>query len=338
MPDNSAGEFRPFRSPNLEARLRSIEDHLVSLSVVGERDEVLSGSVGGNVVIVSGTDGENIPEDQVDFDDSEGHAHDGVDGGKYVTLRAIELGTTVGSPADGAVVVYDSSTTDYEAANYTRGQWGVFLTAAPTANLDVGASAGGANEPPFRINAGSNTTVPVEGAFEYDGTRLHFTAQADRRTIQLSSSPKVTTTTVTNTVTPTTVCTGTIDANSLDAQQHFILTLCGRYTTANGVDTFTLQAKFGNVNTIAFTSTAGVVTDAPVLARFIGTVRSTGGAGEIWATLEADVNNVSKTQNNTAVTVIDFGIDLDPLFEVTWSNADAGNFFRCDQAWVEVLN
>jgi hypothetical protein len=75
MADFSVPEFRPFRSQNLEARLRHIEDQLSLMSMVGDRDSGLAGAT-GDVVVVTGAGG-NIPEEDVDFDASAGHDHDG---------------------------------------------------------------------------------------------------------------------------------------------------------------------------------------------------------------------------------------------------------------------
>lgn len=75
MSDLSAPEFHPFRSPNLEARIRHIEDQLVALSVSGPRDENLSEGVQATPVppLLS-----TIPEENVEFDPADGHDHDGV--------------------------------------------------------------------------------------------------------------------------------------------------------------------------------------------------------------------------------------------------------------------
>lgn len=76
MADISAGEFRPFRALSIEARIRRIEDWLVSASVTGERDAGLA-SEAGTVVIGGASIPLPLPEEDIDFDSGDGHNHNG---------------------------------------------------------------------------------------------------------------------------------------------------------------------------------------------------------------------------------------------------------------------
>ena len=66
----------------------------------------------------------------------------------------------------------------------------------PTAGtLDTTLPAGTADAPPLKLTTGTNTTVPQQGAFEFNGTNLSFTRSAARETVITASAV--------NTVSPT---------------------------------------------------------------------------------------------------------------------------------------
>jgi hypothetical protein len=313
--------FKPFRSLDILARVSHVENFLANLhaqmraalkteatQVVRETvSQVIDSSSGGGATTTDATTIHGEP-----IDDTQ--------------------------PVDGDILTYDTAENQWEPRQYIDGNFGIGTGANATARLQLAAGTATASTAPLKLTAGTNLTAEEDGAFEYDGARLHFTAQANRRSVALTSDTATSTATVANSAVRTTVATSEVDANSLEVGQVFILTVCGRYSTANGVDTFTLTAHFGAVDCVAFTSTAAAVTNAPVVVRFIGTVRSVGATGTIWATLEADVNNASKTQHDAATTTIDFGLALDPSLDVQWSNADAGNTFSADQVWLTVIN
>lgn len=56
-----------------------------------------------------------------------------------------------------------------------------FSVAAPTALVHIAAGTATANTAPLKFTAGTNLTVPENGAFEYDGTNLFFTRTAATR-------------------------------------------------------------------------------------------------------------------------------------------------------------
>lgn len=136
MSDISAGEFRPFRSRDLEARLRHIEQHLVSSSIVGERDQALVNASGGTVVVVPGAGSGVIPEDQVDFDPSAGHDHDGVDS-STVPMTGDVSGTNTSVSVDKAKAVdlpTPASTDDWKLLSYLHSSVDYVLRHCPFPN------------------------------------------------------------------------------------------------------------------------------------------------------------------------------------------------------------
>ncbi|MCK9371289.1 tail fiber domain-containing protein, partial [Candidatus Dojkabacteria bacterium] len=56
-------------------------------------------------------------------------------------------------------------------------------TTSPTAVLHLKAGTATANTAPLKLTSGTDLTTPEAGAFEYDGTNLHFTPVATRKTI-----------------------------------------------------------------------------------------------------------------------------------------------------------
>lgn len=63
------------------------------------------------------------------------------------------------------------------------GRHGIGGVTSPTAFMDI--KAGTTAIAPLRLNAGTNLTTPVNGAFEYDGTNLYFTTGGVRKTVTL---------------------------------------------------------------------------------------------------------------------------------------------------------
>ena len=256
-------------------------------------------------------------------------------GGSSGNATSINGDPIDGEPEDGDILTFEGG--EWKVRNWIEGKLGVGTTAAPAALVELGAGQATAGNAPLKMNAGTRLTAAVAGACNFDGSRFEV-APYEWRSISLSSHHKITTTTIANTVTRTLAASGSIAANQIDGQQTFIFTLLGRYSTANGVDTFTLTGEFGGVDVISFTSTAGVVTNAPVWVQFTGTLRSGGGAGELMGAILADVNNASKTRTGTAPTIVDTGLTLNPSIDVQWSAADPGNSFSADQSFLQILN
>lgn len=64
---------------------------------------------------------------------------------------------------------------------------------APTAKLHIAANTSGiANRTPLKLTAGTNVSVPEDGAFEYDGASLYFTTGSTRNTFVFNSTPGAT--------------------------------------------------------------------------------------------------------------------------------------------------
>lgn len=76
MADQVAGEWKPHRSRDLEARIRAIENQLVLVSVAPQSESEEGGTV---VVSPSGSSPTILPEESIDFDAGDGHNHDGED-------------------------------------------------------------------------------------------------------------------------------------------------------------------------------------------------------------------------------------------------------------------
>ncbi|MDD5015969.1 MAG: hypothetical protein PHW73_12900, partial [Atribacterota bacterium] len=207
-------------------------------------------------------------------------------------------------------------------------------TNAPAAWLHL--KAGTNSMAPLRFPAGSLRTTAVGGDMEYDGERFYLTEVAHRRAISLSDDVKISDSTVANTTDETTVHTSAIAANEPKASKVYKVTLTGKYSTANGSDTFTLRFKMGGTTILSLTSTAGSVTDAPLSVNGYVTFRTVGDSGTYASYMNAKLNNADK--DPTPVTgSVDTTVSQDLTVTIDWSNADAGNTLTVQQAYLEVL-
>ena len=195
----NAGEWSPYRSRDLEARLRAIENQIIALSV--SDTTAIDEDASGTVVVTSSPAPSIVPEESIDFDSSEGHAHDGVDGGTPITLTGDASGTNTAVSVDKAKAVdlpTPASTDDWKLLSYLHSSVDYVLrhppfknvtkTADYTITLDdfvifVDATAGNvtltlptaasATQRGFyikRIDASANTvTVEGDGAETIDG-------------------------------------------------------------------------------------------------------------------------------------------------------------------------
>lgn len=66
------------------------------------------------------------------------------------------------------------------------GQISAFRTGLPTATFHAGASTTIAGTAPLKFDVGVLMTTPETGAFEFDGTNLHFTVGGVRKTVTLT--------------------------------------------------------------------------------------------------------------------------------------------------------
>jgi hypothetical protein len=113
--------------------------------------------------------------------------------GYYAGYNANQLATAANSMALGAntftnrsnqVVIGDASVVE------THLRTGVYIGSTsttahtqPTARLHIAAGAAGAGTAPIKLTSGPVNTSAEDGALEYDGTNLYFTAGATRHTI-----------------------------------------------------------------------------------------------------------------------------------------------------------
>ncbi|HAE36356.1 TPA: hypothetical protein DCX66_00960, partial [Candidatus Nomurabacteria bacterium] len=95
--------------------------------------------------------------------------------GVYLPTR-LDFTTYSSSASNGPVLSLNSA-----------GKVGIGTT-SPTALLHLKAGTATANTAPLKFTSGTDLTTPEAGAFEYDGTNLHFTPVATRETIAYVSN------------------------------------------------------------------------------------------------------------------------------------------------------
>ncbi len=238
------------------------------------------------------------------------------------------------SSINGAYGIYQGGTTD---KNYFAAKIGIGQT-SPTASLHVQAGTATAGTSPVKLTAGTNLTTPEAGAVEYDGHKLYFTPVGARRAVNLADGVITSTTSVANTTTETTAYTDTLPASELTVGRVLRVTLLGRYSTANGTDTFTLRLKLGSTTLISIVSSASSVTNVPLKAVLTATVRSTGSSGTVFAFGEAMFNHTDKSVTNTATTTVNTTTAENITATVQWTAANASDSVSIDQAFAEFLN
>lgn len=279
-----------------------------------------------------------------------GAAHTNAGGGAYTTaiglaLEAQTVGTANVNFYTGAIASvpsaagswnwYSPLTTNNVLAGSLSLRNGV---TAPTAYLHLGAGTTAASTAPLKFTAGSNNTTAEVGALEYDGSRLLMTNISARESINMARDVIIASTTVANTTTPTTVWTTPHAANTLKTSKVYRLPVQGRYSTANGTDTFTLVIKIGSTTLHTFTSAAAGVTNVALWVEHTFTVRSTGAGGTIWSSARVWANGVLTEFAGTATTTVDTTAAEDVTVVITWSNALAGNTLSVDQGYSTIIN
>jgi hypothetical protein len=241
---------------------------------------------------------------------------------------------TLASMVTGQLLTWNGSA--WVNSNVVNGQLAVNQSGAPTAGLTLGAGVAAASGAPLKLTSGTNLTTGEAGAVEYSGQRAFFTPSIYRRALSMSAGAIISTVTVANTVTPTTLRSVPISGTDMAAGQVFSLRLIGRYSTANGADTVTLNAQVAGVTVLSVTTTAGVVTNAPIDVEFIYTIRTTGVGGTAIAHLRAEINGAIKTVTATATFAIDTTLERDVSFQAVWSNALAGNTLSAEQTYLDI--
>ena len=170
-----------------------------------------------------------------------------------------------------------------------------------------------------------------------DGNLRFLDGSGNDKTVVTSEGVITSSATVANTVTETTVYTESIPANELHVGRVVKVRILGRYSVANGTDTFSARLKIGGTTIDTITSDTGVVTDGPFDVEFMFTVRSVGASGSVWGYVSAEFNNVAKSVADTAATTIDTTAADDVTLTIQWDNALSGNSVSIDQGFTELL-
>lgn len=206
----------------------------------------------------------------------------------------------------------------------------------PTAYLHLGAGTATANTAPLKFTSGTNLTTPEDGAIEFNGKSLYFTAVDVRRSIVVGNDIRVADATVTNTTTETTIHTSAIAANALAAGTMYKITLLGKTTTANASQFYTLRFKMGGTTLLTFAMAAADVTDAHFRSESYITIRTIGASGTYAAHIEGTLGSEEVT--TTPVTgSVDTTTTADMTVTLQWDAANAGNIFTIMQAVLEVV-
>lgn len=225
---------------------------------------------------------------------------------------------------------------DVHAAGILYALKQVSIGAATATNwLDI--AGGTTTKAPIHIDSGSLKTTAVSGDIEYDGKNFYATRTSTRRKIALSNDSITSTTTVANTTTETTVFSMSIGANGFAVGDVLRVNMAGFYSTANGVDTFTLRWKIGSTTILSVTSDAANVTNAPFHSELFNTVRTIGATGTLIGHASVIANNVDKDTTNTATTTFDTTATMTFTITVQWSAANASNTFSSTIGFSEIL-
>lgn len=183
----------------------------------------------------------------------------------------------------------------------------------------------------LQFQANDSLPAGTKGFLDFDGEHLLFT-QGEQRRPFLFLSDTITTSQNVNTTTETEIWTADLDPNTLAVGSFFEADIFGKYSNTDGTSTFTLRFKVAGVTILSIVSTAAIVTNQPVMAKFINTVRSIGASGSFWPYVEAKINNVNKDKPGTGVGAIDTESTQPVSITIQWSATDAGNTFSLDQA------
>lgn len=155
--------------------------------------------------------------------------------------------------------------------------------------------------------------------------------------LSFKNSIRTTDITVANTTTETTVHTSEIIANQLTEGKMYILTLSGKFSTANASDFVTMRFKLGGVTIFSEILNPKTVADSPFNIEFKQTIRTTGATGTYSAAIEGHLNDqiLLETPLNG---VVDTTCQEDITVTVQWSSANANNSFTVMQSLLEVIN
>jgi hypothetical protein len=221
------------------------------------------------------------------------------------------------------------------------------MTVANSGNVGIGTTdpdsllhlaAGTATVAPLKFTTGTCLSTPEAGAMEYCGTRLEFTPQNDRRSVDLSDGAVTADTTVADTTTETTIYTQAISADELYEGLMVHAKIIGHYDTSSASDFFTARLKVGGTTIETLVSSAANITDGYFDIEFNFTVRSTGSTGSIIASAKGNFDGENVQTASQSADTIDTTTAEDITVTIQWDAADAGNSLTITQGITNFKN
>jgi len=210
----------------------------------------------------------------------------------------------------------------------------------PTALIHAAAGGISANSAPLKLTTqAAGLTTPEQGVFELIGSTLHFTNSTIRRSQVQGSTVSSATIQVANTTTETTVFTTSVGASELTVGKQIELFLCGLYTSNSGAgaNTLTVRVKYAGTTILTLVTVESANTDQ--LFRLLATLtcRTTGATGTLQSSAIFDLNGVATKPQAVALPTIDTTTAQNITITAQWSDANASNDIRFQQAralWV----
>lgn len=184
---------------------------------------------------------------------------------------------------------------------------------------------------PIIIVADTLLATPQAGAIEYDGTGLFFTPTSIRRFLDMTSDPKVTTTTVANTVVETVIYSITVPGDELRVGSMVTLEVYGYFSTANASDTFTMRLKKNSTTVLSVTSSPKSSTNAAFDTKAVFTIRSLGVGGTSIGHLITEIDSTAVSVSELVPSAIDTTASTTFSVTIQWSAALNGNTLSCTQ-------
>lgn len=209
--------------------------------------------------------------------------------------------------------------------------------AVPLASVHIKAGIAAAGGAPFKLETGTNLSVPEAGTFEYDGVRFYLTEVVDRRVISLASDAITTPVTVADTTDETTVFTASISASELKPGKVYRVFGSGLFSTQNANDKFALKIKIGSTVLTSLQSKAGQVNNKCFVFLNVLTIRTIGVSGTLASHGHVLLDETEVHENDQDV-AINTTIAENITITFQWDSADTDNTVTLDQCFLEVLN
>jgi len=192
--------------------------------------------------------------------------------------------------------------------------------------------------PPLKLKDGTLTTIPEEGALEYNDGHLLFTGKEERYAVNLSNSVVTSNTTVTNTIVETVIHSKTFPANTFHEDHVVRATVYGNVSNATGADDYTVRFKLGGETLHTLVRVGGNVTDNGWVAQIVLTIRSVGPTGTLIDFVEFREGSVNQSSSDQVIHTIDTTIPLILEFTVQWDAAKTTNIFTSSQGFLELIH